>query len=95
MTEEEACELLERVGKRYNTEAAIAVLNAVALGKLTNAVRSVAHGGVSGPSGLEMLAMAISGEGVKSSLADPLSRLADAVTQIAEGNAERGSGSLG
>jgi hypothetical protein len=49
--------------------------------ELTDAVRSISHGDVNGPTGLEMLSMAVSGDGLKAPLSGAIS---DGLHAIAE-----------
>lgn len=56
--------------------------------ELSRAVRAIAHGDVNGPTGLEMLAIAVGGEGAKTSLAevvrDGLHEVAESLHAVAE-----------
>jgi hypothetical protein len=60
--------------------------------ELSDAIRSIAHGGVDGPGGIEGLTMAISGHPVKDpslaesnlAIASAIDRLAEAVERIAD-----------
>jgi hypothetical protein len=42
------------------------------INELTSAIRSISHGGVAGPEGLEMLAIAVAGSGIRTSLAEAI-----------------------
>jgi hypothetical protein len=54
--------------------------------ELTDAIRSISHGGVNGPTGLEMLSMAVSGDGLKAPLSGAISDgLRDIAGAIREG----------
>lgn len=63
-------------------DAALLTLAAMIL-EHAKATRAIAHGDVSGPSGLEGLAMAIAGAGLGTPLAQSLSGIADSVSEIA------------
>ena len=84
MNEAEAQEILDNNTNKYGKDGAIAILQAVSLGRLTNAVRSISHGDVHGATGLEALGMAISGEGIRSTPGEALQRLASAAETIVE-----------
>jgi hypothetical protein len=66
------------------------------VGRLADATRNISHGGVNGPTGLEMLGMAIAGEGFSNppgeAIANGLDRVAAAIEnglgQIAEAISE-------
>ena len=49
---------------------------------LIAAVRAIAHGPTSGPTGLELVAMALAGRG--GSVAESLDRIANAIERLAE-----------
>jgi len=51
---------------------------------IAGAIRSVSHGGVSGPEGLEMVAMALSGEGPRQPLGTALADVAHGLCAIAD-----------
>ena len=83
MDENEVYEVLERALKRgYKTESACAILQVVAIGRLTNAVRAIAHGDPTGPGGLEALAMAIAGPGLKRPLCEAVAGIEDKLDSI-------------
>ena len=50
---------------------------------IAGAIRSIAHGSMHGPGGLEGLAMSLAGQGLRSPVGDNLSRIADALERIA------------
>lgn len=53
--------------------------------RLSTAIRSISHGGVEGPTGLEALAMSIGGEGpYKSGLAGEIAALGTAVRECGQ-----------
>jgi hypothetical protein len=52
--------------------------------ELVSAVRAIAHGSLSGPTGLEMLAMSFAGEGLRTPIGPALESLATAVREHAE-----------
>lgn len=56
---------------------------------IARSLTSIARGDVHGPEGLEMLAMAIGGEGVRRSLAESLDGVASAVADVARAVDER------
>ena len=48
-------------------------------GELISAISSISHGGTSGPTGLEGLAMSIAGKGLEKNLGNSIEILADAI----------------
>ena len=56
----------------------------IKIDEIVSAIRSISHGGTSGPEGLEMLAMAVSGEGLHSSLKEAVESIASSVEHCAE-----------
>ena len=60
--------------------------------QLASAIRSISHGGSSGPEGLEMLSMAIAGEGIRGDLCSSLDGIAASLSEIAEAIRESGNG---
>jgi hypothetical protein len=52
--------------------------------RLILAITKIAHGDVNGPTGLEGLAMALSGQGLSGSIAGSLSEIACAISELAE-----------
>lgn len=64
-------------------------MNEEEIRELTDAIRSISHGGGSGATGLEMLSMAVSGDGLKAPLSGAISDgLHDIAEAIREGLAE-------
>lgn len=66
-----------------------------AIASLTSAVRSIAHGGVDGPGGLEALAMTVSGDcfndSPTSAIREAGAEIAGALTAIAEALESKGN----
>lgn len=89
MREDEAIELLERVSKAHGKDFAVAVLSAVSLGRLTSAVRSVAHGDER-PGGLEGVAMALAGERIGAPVSEALHGVQEAITRLASAVEDHG-----
>ena len=64
-------------------------MNEEEIRELTDAIRSISHGGGSGATGLEMLSMAVSGDGLKAPLSGAISDgLHDIAEAIREGLSE-------
>jgi hypothetical protein len=57
---------------------------------LADATRLIAHGNNSGPTGLEAVAMALSGSGSGTNVADALMEIANAINRLAEAVSDRG-----
>lgn len=70
--------------KKHEPPVAIALLGIAAIHDLSRSVLRISHGDVSGPTGLEGLAMAIGGRGLRCSLRESVEELASAAREIAE-----------
>lgn len=60
-----------------------------ALNRIANAIGRVASGGQAGPEGLEMLAMAIAGEGTRHPLGEAIENAASTIAEAINGLAEQ------
>jgi hypothetical protein len=50
---------------------------------IANALKSISHGSVHGPTGLEGVAMALAGDGLSSPIGEGLAQIADAINNLA------------
>jgi len=52
------------------------------ISQITQAIRSIAHGTISGPGGLEGLGMAIAGDGLRLPLSESINRVAESIESV-------------